>query len=72
MPEEYQGHPSHAHWNVALWVANDEPLYRLAMALDTAESFARAMAELCQENTPDGVRYTPELLEYAWDSVHEE
>ena len=28
---EYQGHRSWNAWNVALWISNEEPLYRLAM-----------------------------------------
>ena len=28
---EYQGHRSKAAWNVALWISNDEPLYRFAI-----------------------------------------
>ena len=27
----YNGHRSWNAWNVALWIGNDEPLYRLAM-----------------------------------------
>lgn len=30
-PKEYNGHRSWNAWNVALWIGNDEPLYRLAM-----------------------------------------
>jgi len=29
--KEYNGHRSWNAWNVALWIGNDEPLYRLAM-----------------------------------------
>lgn len=25
----YQGHRNHAHWNVSLWLSNDEGLYNL-------------------------------------------
>ena len=72
MPEEYQGHPSYEHWNVALWVANEEALYILAKASLTFAQFAEWMSMFGQTSTPDGVRYTPELLEYAWDDLHEE
>lgn len=29
--KEYNGHRSWNAWNVALWIGNDEPLYRFAM-----------------------------------------
>ncbi len=28
---EYNGHKDHKHWNVALWINNDEKLYREAV-----------------------------------------
>jgi hypothetical protein len=28
---EYNGHKNWTHWNVALWLGNDEGLYRLAL-----------------------------------------
>ena len=31
MPGTYNGHKNWTHWNVALWLSNDEPLYRLAI-----------------------------------------
>lgn len=59
---EYQGHRSWNAWNVALWIGNDEPLYR--MALDyireskTRDRAARRMAAaLAGEKTPDGARF---------------
>src|ERR1700690_2594170 len=30
---KYQGHKNWNHWNVALWIASDEPMYRLALRL---------------------------------------
>lgn len=66
---KYQGHPSYNHWNVALWVGNDEGLYQ--MARDTRKSeFKRELVELMPK-TPDGVRVTQKLAGYAWDSVNE-
>ena len=72
MPETYNGHPSYDHWNVALWFANDEPLYRLAMAAETPDYMARELSELGLTETPDGVGYTSELIDYGWRSVDED
>lgn len=58
----YQGHRSKPAWNVALWLFNDEPSYRMVQrivrgsrTLDRAAE--RLLAEL-PEKTPDGYRYT--------------
>lgn len=66
---EYQGHPSKAAWNVALWIANDEPLYREACRLKRKyRSNAKAANgfmihlltafSLPQYYTPDGFKWT--------------
>lgn len=76
---EYNGHPSHAHWNVALWVANHEGLYRMARN-DSREVFIEWCTwknELSAygyqpRQTLDGVTVTPQLAGYAWDAVHED
>lgn len=62
----YNGHKNWAHWNVALWIGNDEGLYRLARRLihahTTREAAAREFVEQMQldgmPETPDGARYT--------------
>jgi hypothetical protein len=45
----YNGHPSYNYWNVALWVANDEGLYRLALDCIRQTSTRRAAAMLMLE-----------------------
>ena len=64
--KEYNGHRSWAAWNVALWVANDESLYRTALRCISktttrggtrnygraAEMFIREVGE--GGKTPDG------------------
>lgn len=41
-------------WNVILWVANDERLYRLA---SDCRSYAEFRARMWTEETPDGVSW---------------
>ena len=65
----YQGHRSYNAWNISLWIANDEPLYRFA--LDCLErktvkgktpnlrhATNRFMENYEGDKTPDGVLYT--------------
>lgn len=70
MPESYQGHPSYEHWNVSLWVSNDEALYQNAMLCQRAEQFADIIRRVYGfVRTPDGVRVTPALAAYAWECL---
>ena len=59
----YNGHKNWNHWNVSLWINNDENLYGLArMAIEATKNKERAavymMEFLPRENTPDGAPYT--------------
>jgi chromosome condensin MukBEF complex kleisin-like MukF subunit len=59
----YNGHKNWNHWNVSLWIGNDEGLYRLArecirMTNNRTEAVDRFMDALGDvEKTPDGARY---------------
>ena len=71
---KYNGHKNYNHWNVSLWINNDEGLYNMARdfvndkrksfskGTSTREYAAMRMLNWLQatdmEKTPDGVRYT--------------
>lgn len=68
MSKSYNGHKNRAHWNVSLWIGNDEMLYRLAQQrIRSASNRNEAAKELLQDMcdmqstsepvTPDGCRY---------------
>lgn len=62
----YNGHKNWAYWNVALWIANDEGLYRFAKDClrshrnrrDAARAFVQDMNDWGDGKTHDGARYT--------------
>ena len=59
----YNGHRSWNAWNVALWINNDEGLYKYALdcisqAQQNANRAARYFMETYKgERTPDGAKY---------------
>lgn len=65
-PKRYNGHHCWNCWNVALWIGNDEGLYRFAIecrdrtrtAGDAARAFLADLADLGITKTPDGAAYT--------------
>lgn len=64
----YQGHKNYNHWNVSLWINNDEELYRLAKRCvvfhqnritSNRDGAAREFLKIVGvEKTPDGAPYT--------------
>ncbi len=62
--KSYQGHRSYNAWNIALWIGNDEGLYRFALdclkrAKNKPERAARIfMQSYAGDKTPDGAPYT--------------
>lgn len=65
----FNGHRNWNHWNVSLWLFNDEPLYiamKVAVAhTDTLDDAARELLGLMRQDqhtptpeTPDGAPYT--------------
>lgn len=61
MPK-FNGHRNWNHWNVSLWINNDETLYRMALAAISRNRGRDAAAYdlLCSldKTTPDGAPYS--------------
>lgn len=62
----YNGHKNWAHWNVSLWINNDEGLYRMALAYlknyrtrkSAAKAYCDCLQTIGQMKTPDGAKYS--------------
>lgn len=61
----FNGHKNWNHWNVSLWINNDEGLYRLARDMRRrysrrggARAAAAAFLEIVGDRTPDGAPYS--------------
>jgi hypothetical protein len=64
---KFNGHKNWNHWNVSLWINNDEGLYRLAKACvqanpegreRAARAFLSEMLSAGNTKTPDGAPYS--------------
>ena len=69
----YNGHKNKTHWNVSLWINNDESLYRLAKEFiddnanreDAARQMMLFLEQTGQDKTPDGFKYSTTAIRAA-------
>lgn len=58
----YNGHKNWTHWNVSLWLRNDDALYRTMRECiglnDNKDLAARDLLARLPEKTPDGAKYS--------------
>ena len=66
--EGYNGWKNWETWNVALWLGNDESLYKMARRFVNYKDLAQALVDCDTPVTSDGASYTdPDLDTYALD-----
>ena len=69
----YNGHKNKTHWNVSLWINNDESLYRTAKEFisynsnrnDAARDMMLFPEQTGQDKTPDGFKYSKTAIRAA-------
>jgi len=68
---KFNGHKNYNHWNVALWVNNDEGLYR--MALDHVRNCSggreKAASNMLDELNDQGITRTPDGAPYSKTAI---
>ena len=70
---KYNGHKNYNHWNVFLWINNDEGLYRLALDHirqaqnrdEAAQNMLIDLKDAGHTETPDGAPYSKTTIKAA-------
>ena len=69
----YNGHKNRNHWNVSLWINNDQTLHAMAKSFKkqftTARYAAKVMLRHLPAKTPDGCAYSISALSKAIASL---
>jgi hypothetical protein len=66
----YNGWKNRSTWNAALWIGNDEGLYRSAVAFMETYKGRRPYAAFLEyaglegDKTPDGIKWDSRLMDY--------
>lgn len=69
---KYQGHKNWNHWNVSLWINNDESLYHLArecVSQSHGRGRAAAAADMLGLLSDCGTTHTPDGAPYSKSSI---
>lgn len=69
----FNGHKNWNHWNVSLWINNDETLYRLARKCiednsnrqNAAQNMLDTLQTFGESKTPDGAPYSVTTIKAA-------
>jgi len=67
---KYNGHKNYNHWNVSLWINNDEGLYNEARAfIRVCDNKQHAAERLYQVWSDCGITHTPDGAPYSVSSI---
>lgn len=74
---KYNGHKNWNHWNVSLWINNDEGLYRMALDCirraatrqQAAQAMLEELADVGHDVTPDGAPYSVSSIRAAMSGM---
>ena len=73
MTKTYNGHKNYNHWNVSLWINNDEWLYRMARARILGCKHyggrSRAAQVMLEDLHGAGITHTPDGAPYSVSSI---
>lgn len=67
----FNGHKNWNHWNVSLWINNDEGLYRTARYYVRVGSLNRQCAaeDMLEQLHSEGITHTPDGAPYSVSSI---